>query len=383
MFVFLIIAAIIAIPISSIIPVIGTDVWYPQYIATVFCLFLAVAWRISRMSKALGCLYAYCAYSSIFLAHMNPLSMVYLTQFGLALLAAGEIANLKVMQRRKIWYAILTVLVLQCVLGVLQRFHLDPFFRMTLDHNLFDVCGFSGGRNQFGLSLAACAMAAWMLFPIFLPLAILAMIFCQTLITFIAFFCGSAFVVYYRYGKQKALWVLPVAVFLVLAFLFYAPKTRATYERLAIWNLSINQLNSGRALVKVDLQNTKIITCDPWSGFGLGSFFKISPLSQGDVIGKQFNYRYEHAHNDYVEAYFDLGRIGFAIVLWVLADLIFLFHSAVVKSKELIVSTGALVVYAVSALAIYTVHTSVSGFYLALFLGLFYANLKQPEAENV
>lgn len=382
MFLFLIVAAIIAIPVSSIIPVLGTDVWYPQYITTVFCVFLAVALRIWKMSKALACLYAYCVYSAVFLAHMNPLSMVYLTQMGLALLVATEVANLNVSQRRKVWYAILTVLILQCALGILQRFHLDPFFRLAADKSLFDTCGFSGGRNQFGLSLAGCSMAAWLLCPVLLPVVILVMIFCQTLITFIAFFCASAFVVFHNYGKLKAVLILPVAAVLVCAFLLYAPKTRAVYERIGIWNLSINQLNSGKAVMNINPQTKSIVTCNPWTGFGLGAFFKVSPLSQGEVIGKQFNYRYEHAHNDYVEAYFDLGRIGFAIVLWALAELIFLFHKAINRSKELIISAAALIVYAVSALAIYTVHTSVSGFYLAIFIGLFYANLKQPELKT-
>lgn len=383
MFLFILISALIVIPLSSVWPIIGTDVWYPQFVITVFFVFSALAYQISKMSKAIALFFFYCVISTVFIDRLYPTALIEMVQMGGCLLIATSISSLSEQQRKKVWYAIVAVLVLQSTLGILQMIGIDPFFRMKADYHLVDVCGFSGGRNQYGLSLASTAMAAIALCPYIIPFVLIAMFGSKTLTTLIAFIVACLFFISKRTSKIKALMIMPVALVLIPVFLHFAPKTsNKLYERVAIWNLTINQVNAGKITIPVNENIKKVVTGNVLTGYGMSSFFKLSPSTQGNVINKAYDYRYEHAHNDYVETYFDLGLIGIAFLVWIFAEIIFMFHVKRNRTKLLIASASALIVYAVSAMSIYTVHTAVSGFYLAVFVGLFYGALKDSEVKN-
>lgn len=383
MFLFIIISALIVIPLSSVWPIIGTDVWYPQFVMTVFFVFAAIAYQISKMSKAIALFFFYCVVSTVFIDRLYPTALIEMVQMGGCLLIATTICKLNDGQRKKIWYAIVAVLVIQSTLGILQMIGVDPFFRMKADYRLIDVCGFSGGRNQYGLSLASTSMAALAVCPYLIPFAVIAMFGSKTLTTFVAFVIASLFFLINRINRIKAVVIFLLSLLFIPLFLHYAPKTsNKLYERVAIWNLTINQVNAGKITIPVNENMKKVVTGNVLTGYGMSSFFKLSPSTQGNVINKAYDYRYEHAHNDYVETYFDLGLIGIAFLVWIFTEMIFMFHVKRNRTKLLIASASALIVYAVSAVSIYTVHTAVSGFYLAVFIGLFYGALKDSEVNN-
>jgi O-antigen ligase len=120
------------------------------------------------------------------------------------------------------------------------------------------------------------------------------------------------------------------------------------------------------------------IKCNPIFGFGLGNFMTISPKAQWQFMNLFTEYgqgnpihRYEHAHNDYVEYFYETGYIGFLIMAWLLADFFYKFY---VSHKSKLLTTSFLCVLAqlISATGIYTVHTIISAMMLVIFLGVFY-----------
>jgi O-antigen ligase len=148
-----------------------------------------------------------------------------------------------------------------------------------------------------------------------------------------------------------------------------------------LWKLSVSQVNAGKALMVNDkTKETMVKKCNPWFGFGFGQFMKISPYTQKAII-KHGVHRYEHAHNDYIEVLFDLGRVGVVLLIALFVDMVLLFKKAK-KTPLLVASAAAILAYAVCALAIYTVHTATGGVFLAIYLGLFLAEALNTENLN-
>lgn len=288
----------------------------------------------------------------------------------------------KIAQTKVIYRAILAMALLQFVLIILQVLNIDPFFHKIGHEGTSDVVGLLGSHNQLAAYYAATSV---ILMNFFAPLVGITVVVAYLTKCSSAAIASVVAIIFYAltFGKQYLGWVVALCI-IVSCFFVVKSDSSASFalgERVKIWQLSIKQVISGKAAMKVSETVTKIVTCNPLTGFGLGSFIMISPSTQEKVMTfgggtnvDKFNHRYEHAHNDVVEWFFEGGWIGFAILLLVLANILSNFIYTV-KTKMLVVIFSSLVAQFVLSIGVYIVHAPVSYLMLCVMLGLFYAEV--------
>lgn len=377
----LIISAVVVSLLAAAIPIPGTDVWYAQFVSVMLFGFLLIAVLIGEMSPFIGIFFAYLAFSMVFITHQDAMAIVCLLQVGACLLMAKEISKFDVKQRKIVWNVVFGLLIFQIGWSILQHFNLDPIFKYAYNNKICDTVGFSGSHNQYGLFLAA-ASPAFFANPILLVAAFLGLILSNTFSALLGFAAASLFF----FGRDfNKLAMVAVVIIFGLAFMFFTHKELSGkfHERFGVWKLSVKQVLKGKAVMNITSVNTtfndakvqRIVTCNPWFGFGFQRFFNISPLTQGGLMMPQAKHYFEHAHNDYVEALFDLGIIGFVLLLFALFEVCVL-YSLSGHGIQIRLAASGLIAYGVSAISIYTVHTAYNGFFLCVLIGLFYAEVR-------
>lgn len=372
----IILLSIFVIPLASLLQMQGTIVWYPQYIAVLVMGFLFASALIWQKHKALSVLSVYCLLSYLFVCNQHPRAMLCLIS---AYAGIGLICLLSDMKHLRVIYrCIVAMAIIQFVLVVLQIFNRDPFFHSIVNNNLSATVGFVGSHNQLGSYYAAVAP---ILAGLCLPLAI---------ISFIAIFftkCSTAFIAavvsicaYFIGRKPKlAFFIIPIVIAIPFLWIKIDDARVPFAERWEVWKLSAGQLMEGKAKMDMGKGMTHIVTANPLTGFGLGSFIMISPKTQEKILlpfqNQKVGHLYEHAHNDIVEWFFEGGWIGLVILIYILSDILdkFLFSP---KTKMLVVTFCSLLAQGILALGIYVVHAPVSYFMLCLTLGLFYAEAR-------
>ena len=127
----------------------------------------------------------------------------------------------------------------------------------------------------------------------------------------------------------------------------------------------------------------KDVKCNRWFGFGLGSFMSLSPLTQDTFLIKnpqypEMHHKYAHAHNDYVETWFELGRLGLIALLIIIMDIFIKFFMAIKTRKNtiIVVCFAGIVAHMVCALGVFTVQTAVTAIPLIVMLGIFYGEVR-------
>lgn len=381
---YLSIIAVVVCLVASIIPIQGTDVWYSQFVAVTLFGMLSVAVMISEMSIGLGILFAYFTFSTVFVTHQDTMSLVCLMQTALCLLMAVNISRFDAVQRKRIWWAIFGVLTLQMVWGFVQFLNIDPIFKLSTDQRFCDTVGFSGSHNQYGLMMAA-ASPALLLFPWIMPILFVALILSKTFTAMVGFVVAQVFL----FRKKINIFVIILAVLAVFSSQHFLHKGLGGKfdERYGVWRLTVNQVLDGKAIMEVDKNVAHVVTCNPWFGFGFQKFFTISPYTQRLQKYPRPQSVFEHAHNDYVEALFDLGKVGFILVLLVLSELVFLFTFSEyimsgIRTREFEMTAAGLLAFAVCAGAVYSVHTAYNGFFLCVLLGLFYGEVNDGKKRR-
>jgi O-antigen ligase len=142
--------------------------------------------------------------------------------------------------------------------------------------------------------------------------------------------------------------------------------------RLRPWKVAVRSVLKGNITIwqKLDKPETlRVLNCNPLFGYGFGNFamvFPHYPPNPGFNTGEKFS----HAHNDYIEALFDLGIIGVVFLLLLLGSLLQRFRR-VVKNKEFVVISLCLLGYLLGAFVYFSSHMPVSGMLLMIFYGLF------------
>lgn len=356
----------------------GTIVWYPQFVALMVLGFILASCLVWKISKPLAILSIYCLFSYIFISNQHPRALLclILAYIGIGLIVTvSKIENTTIIYKSIVWMS-----VIQFGMLILQKFNLDPFFCSITNRNLSDVVGFVGSHNQLGIYYAAVAP---ILLHFCLPLVVLsaaAAIFasCSSAGTGVLVSIYSYFLLI-RY-KIAVYVLIPLTFFAAFLMIEHDALVAVVENRIKVWNKTIEQ--SIKGIVKLDYGNgmTNIHTFNPLTGAGIGSFMVLSPKSQGEeIFGKGYSYektpRWEHAHNDIIESFFEFGYIGLMIIGWIISEIINKFKSAF-KTKQLVVSFCSLIAIAVSSLGVYVIHAPVSYFMFCLILGLFYAEVK-------
>lgn len=370
----LVLIAIAACLLASVVPILHTDVWYSQFVAVMLFGFLMIGFKLFELSKPLALLFIYLIYSTIFVNQQDTMSIICLLQTAFCLSLSLYISKCSPEQIRKIWVVIGSLLGLQVIWGFIQYSNHDPIFHLNYYPDKSDTVGFSGSHNQYGLFLAAASPLSFIM-PMLIPFVFLSIVFSKTFSAMLGFIVAGIF--FFR--KKLDYRVILIGVFLTAGFFFlmtHKDLSGKFTERFGLWKLTTEQTLNGRAVMQINENVQKIVTCNKWFGYGFSKFFTISPYTQKDIIIPGLKHRYEHAHNDYVECLFDLGIIGCILLFWVFYDLIKRYIAQKTKSISLELSTCGLIAYSVCALSIYTVHTAYNGMFLCVLLGIFFAEVK-------
>lgn len=368
----LICLSVFLIPMASLLPSSGAIIWWPQYIAFLILGFLAASSFIWKINKSLAVLFSYCAFSYIFVCNLHPRSMLCLLSCGAGIVLICLLSNLK--KTGIIYKSIILAASLQAVLVIFQSINIDPFFHLLGHEGTADTVGFVGSHNQLGLYYAAITP---FFLQFFAPL-VLVPVFC----IFVSHCSSAAIGMFFgvlAYGllnkKYKFTFFLTIiALVATISWKSFDKPAEAFKERVGIWKLTCKQITNGKAMVNMGNGMTHIVTANPLTGFGIGSFLMISPKTQDKLINPKFTHRYEHAHNDMLEFFFEYGYLGLLIIIWLIFDILWKFFASV-KTSMLILTFASLLTQGVSMLGVYVVHAPVSLFMLCLTLGLFYAEV--------
>ena len=390
---YLVILAILLIPISSIVTIPGTCVWYPQLLMLEFMGGIFFASRFWNLNKFISIFIAYLFFSYIFIANASPRTMMCLFIGCAAIfttLITSELKDLKWIYSAMIFMTIFSFLYV-----VLQICGKDPIFK-SIDHTKFNgIVSFLGSRNQLGIYSAANAF--WC--PWLIPIEIIPIFFTKCNSVLIGLIAGTICYTGFCYGKKYTYIGLFSILVLLIPWWHYCSKgSDEIHERFNIWKLSLQQLTEGKIYSSDENGHSSVIKTNPLFGFGLGDFFSFSPMSQYKIWGLKetsiyrpkhpegIQHFYEHMHNDLLEALYELGYIGFGIVASIVVSVVWLFISSP-KSLGVITTFSSLLAQSVASLSVYVFHAPVSLFIFCLTLGLFYAevnkNAKPSEVKQV
>src|SRR3990167_1140663 len=373
------VASVVIVPLAAFIPLPGTDIWYVEFLALFFMLMLAVSVSLWKFNKWLAMLSLLALCSVILQPTQNPRAIICLTQLNLCLLATMLMSRFSRKQRKALLAALFVTFVIQTVMMTLQYFNLDPVFTSIADPQKNDTVGLSGSHNQIGLFYATTTPFIMMLNPALAIINILAVFLSTTTSAWLAFLVSGTLFAVMANKKILIYFVLFIVSSSIIFIKYYdAPNARKLNERHDLILSSIRDVERGYAEMNADGHKMKI-KCNRWLGFGLGNFIRISPYTQAEFIQKNVDrvgggeypqHVYEHVHNDAVEVWYELGRLGFIAVLALVASFIQGFIASP-KTPLLIMSFCAVISHLVSSLGIYTVQTAISGMILMIFYAVY------------
>lgn len=370
-----IILSIFIVPLSSLVPVPGTIVWYPQFLAFTIIGFTILSLMLWEFSQPISILSLYCIFSYIFVCHQHPRSLVCMIGVYLASFLAKIVSEQK---RLTIYAAIALMAILQFGFVIVQILNKDPFFHQVYSSHS-DVVGFLGSHNQLGIYYAAVAPILISICPPLVLCSILPIIWSKCASALIGLIFGIGVYGFYNQIINQKILVAGFLVLILGIFLwikFDNTCLGAFGERLKIWRLTIQQSIDGKAYSK---NPNKEIVCNPLFGFGIGSFMIASPKTQWKVLGPEIHHQYEHPHNDLIEIFFELGRVGLAIVLWLVVSTVFVFLRCANKTTKLVMTFSSLVAQGICSLGVYVINAPVSFFMLAITFGLFMGELNNAK----
>jgi len=384
--------AIFSIPLAAVIKIPATDVWYSQYLMLFIISCIAASLVLWQFNKTISLLSLYCLFSTIAVAQQSPRAMLCLIHLYLGLFAIYMISKFDRRQRKIILNAMIALFVIQSAWIILQKLGLDMIFNDVDFPRRDATVALSGSYNQVGLYFAVMCPLIIANAPYLGILNGLGLYLSQTTTAVLATVLGIAV---YFFITNKRIFLIFLIIGAILSALYWTKVDQPSMEKFAdrvnIAKYSILSVNRGyveladKPVINSETNEAYLkwwhdkhkerqkIQCNPLFGFGLGNFMRIAPLWQAKFL--KMEKIYSHAHNDFIEAYFELGQVGFLFVLFIVADFFYKFFK-VHKTKILTISFCAIVTHMLCALGIFTIHTAVSAMMLILFLGIFYGEVR-------
>lgn len=376
----ILLASILIVPLASVFPIIGTITWYPQLLALMVLGFLLLASLLWEMNPFISLFLMYAVFSYLVICSQTPRAMLCLiTGFSGVIFSYFISKNIK----PSFYKAICVVAVINIGLVILQVFNLDPIFKAQSHWILDRTVGFMGSRNQLALFCLASSLVGMVVSPWFILLSWpIFLVKCSS--AMLGLLVGIISYLFMNNRKDIINFILLSGICVI--FIFCHDKSNELKERMSVWNLSIHQTINGTIddydsqEGRVVLSNHRVVKCNPWTGFGLGNFFVFSPSSQ---VGFSFSpwHRFEHAHNDMIESFFEFGKVGLGLLVLCILGVINDFRKAT-KTREIKILFSSLIALGISSCGVYAFHAPVSFFMVCLVLGLFYgeiANAKQSK----
>ena len=369
--------SVFILPIVSIFTKPMNNVWYSNFMALIGVGFTCASLSLWKFNKLLSVFMIYLTFSYLFVSFDSPRTLIcFLTAFGMAFLiyAVSLVEN-----RGRIYRAIVVMSLLSIAYSIAQNFNFDPFFRplyskvvnvdqLTIDYHK-EIVSFMGSPNQLGVYHAGTAFFS----PFLIPLSIIPIFLCKCTTALIGLICGALVYGFFRYGRKTLIFLAILALLAPIWFKHNHKTSAELMERVNLWKLTIQQTISGKAYTP---DGQLIAKCNPLFGYGLGNFFNTSWRTQNEKITDNYGHVYEHAHFDLIEAFWEFGYAGFAIVLLLIGSVILEFILAP-KTYGVVMTFSSLIAQAVSSYGTYVFHAPISLFMICLTLGLFYGEVEE------
>jgi len=265
---------------------------------------------------------------------------------------------------------------------VLQANNIDPVFSYVNEYGKVfkdkdDTVGSIGSHNMIGTFFAITAPAVTSIFPYVLPLSVFGLWKSTTTFAWTAFII--AMIAWVWFIKRKALLaVVPILVVCSLVF-FLKYEAKSVFgtikSRGDLYKTIIDKTVKGKIKTAYYLKGNKqrmerIYTCNPLFGYGLGQYLLIFPYFDARGLAFAGDTVYSHAHNDYLELFFDTGYSGAAIAgLLLLGFFVEFFY--VKKTREIVTYFCCILSYLLCATGLFPTQVTVTAMFLVLFYGMF------------
>ena len=113
-------------------------------------------------------------------------------------------------------------------------------------------------------------------------------------------------------------------------------------------------------------------------GFGFGNFIRIFPYVPQNLVGDNFNYvdeKFTHAHNDFVEAFFELGYLGLICMTGLIGT--FLWKVRRIHDRETALYFSCVCAWLLNATGNFLSQLACSGMLLILYYGMFRGSMRR------
>ena len=387
-FLILIIIGIFLIPISSIIPSLG-GLWYSQYISLSICLFFGIALFLWNFNKTLAIFDIICILSAFLITNLNSRAIILLFNLNFGCLGVYLLSKFNQQQRQVIIRSIFILFLLQYLWLILQANnisipinikgrHIDITFKSIYDINKKELVAFSASPDQLGTFFALTLPVALYIHPLFALLSLAGIFISKSAFAFISGISGGLIYFYFIRKKIfKILLILILPIFLLFYFKYADKLTSADFKtRGGVWKYAIQSTLKGNINIE-HFGNNITIKTNSLYGYGLGKFLLYFPFVPQK--SNHFNFateKFNHAHNDYIEIFFELGIIGIISLIALLTNFFKNFISAK-KSKELIMLFSCLVVYLLNSSGNFLSQIAVSGMLLMIYYGMFKGAMRE------
>jgi O-antigen ligase len=360
----LLIAALITVPISSAIQIIGQPTWYVQWLVLTFWLFFGVSLVLWKFNKFVSIFTLFALLSTYFVVGRNPRAVMLLFQLELTCLASYGVSKFKKKDRKFIIYTILVLVLIQYSWLIVQTHNLDPFFETNRPNRIGDeLVGFLGNPNQLGTFFAITLPVMLYLYPPLALLSVMGLIVAKTTFAFVA---GISAGLFYLFFVKRKLFYISLISGLILSSVFFLkidrPKAQDFGTRPYVWKHAIETSLKGEIKVVKNGRKLNVETNPIW-GYGFGNFIKIFPYVPEKLTKHKFNYineKFTHAHNDYAEAIFEFGYSGLVLIVCFLTSLVSVFIKTL-KTKEFILYSSCVLAYLLNCVGNFCSQLAVSG----------------------
>jgi len=295
--------------------------------------------------------------------------------FVFSLLAVFTISGFDRNARIKTIWFIFGFFVINSIQVLLQLLNIDFFFHDIRNYQNQIPLGFLASKNQLGLFSVVTLPIVIYCFPILAIFSIIGLVISKTSSCFIALYVGTIVYSYYFFKKEFKKILLLLTIILSLFFWKVdSPSGIAVSERYLLYKNTLISAVTGKSDVLINKRVYKA-ECNPIFGFGNNSFIKISPYNQNFYIDKDYSHRYFHAHNDYLEIFFEYGYLGLCFLIWFVLYTIISFIKAY-KTRLLVILFCSIIIQLVSALFIFTIYTPVNYYLFLIIYGLYLGEKK-------
>lgn len=380
--------SILFVPLAGIIPVIGQPVWFSQYVALQLIAFVFCALYFWNFNKFLSVFILICVFSTynsflmsfyqcvikfitnnnttVTIPSISPRAIILLLQLSLCSLASFQISKLNKRQRKIILLGLFALLLLQTFWLGKQYLGEDRIFSLLRDSSKDGLVGFSGAADQLGSFYAIITPALLYLSPFILLFSGIGIILAKSSFAIVSMVLASLFFLFFK-SKLMFIIIIPVLIFFsIIYFTRFDILNKGDFTtRLNVWRYAIKSTIDGKIDVGRELRTNRV------TGYGFGNFQAIFPyVPQKD---RNFNYideKFTHAHNDYVEIFFELGWAGLISVILLSGSVIYEF----IKSKktiEIVAYASSVMAYGLNAVGNFVSQIAVSGLLIILFYGMF------------